>query len=89
MAMSGFDDNNTIGRDVDAVSADLENAGLKCRGKLMMKDRISGREYGYRACDSKEFGLVCPQSYGVTLEFYLSNNKVYYMKKGKGGTNCF
>lgn len=88
MATNGFDKDNTVGRNVDDVIAEIEQNGAKCGHKFREKSVNSNHISGSVNCGIKEKSFVCPKSYGIYLSYDLITNKITSMFKDERD-NCF
>ncbi len=87
VATSGFNKNNTVGRDVDEVITEINKNGVRCSNKASVKG-FSGKMIGAVNCGIKEKSLICPKSYGIYLSYDLATNKVTSILKDER-ENCF
>ena len=85
---SQIDTNAMKGRNVDLVISELQSRGYVCNEKKSVYVKVWNKTVGTLGCGTKEISLICPEVYGVSMDFDINTNLIIAALKLEH-TNCF
>ncbi len=85
---SQIDTNAMKGKNVDLVISELQSKGYVCSEKKSIYVKVWKKTVGTLGCGTRESSLVCPQTYGISIDFDLNTNLITTALKVEH-SNCF